>query len=127
MAGRAVVVRDGEDRLARRDHRDSHLVAGALYDLFRAAEFDGRQKLSVRQDIEVLARSAHADHLLDVGVVRGELLIADRPVFLDAFQASLAEIAFREAEAGRVPVDAAPAHRADAVNGDVVAVLVADR
>src|SRR5207245_7479259 len=83
--------------------------------------------LAVGENIEVLTRPAHADHALDVRVIGRQLLITDRPVLLDALQAALAEVALGEAEAGGVPVDAASAHRPDAIDGDVVAVLVADR
>src|SRR5439155_4410172 len=90
-------------------------------------KLDRRQELTVGENLQVLARSAHPYHALDVRVIGRELLIADRPVLLDAFQAALAEVALGEAEAGGVPVDAASAHGPDAVDGDVVAVLVADR
>src|SRR5690242_21018191 len=125
VARRAAVVRPGQHGFAHRNHGNTERGPGPLHDFFRAAELERRQILAVGNNVHVLARAGDADHFLDVGIVGRDLLIADRPVFLDAFDAALAEIALGKTEAHGVPVNGAAADRADAVHADVVGTFVA--
>src|SRR5262249_36514141 len=106
--------------------RNAHACAGPADNLFRAAELEGGKKVPVRNNFQILPSSGYANHLLDVGIVRGQFFIAERPVLLDALKTSFAEVPSRESEAGSIPVNSATASRPNSIHKNIVAVLIAN-
>ena len=94
--------------------------AALLGQPLRAAHVGRRTvELAVGDLRQALASAADANGPLDVAVERGQLFVRQRPVGLEPV-ASFAEVVLRETQRDRVPVGAAPAQDANAIDADAV-------
>jgi len=74
------LVRDGELGQPVRQVGDAERFAAAREDVVEAAQLHRRQVLAVGVARAALNGARHADHALDAGVVRRDLVVGDRPI-----------------------------------------------
>src|SRR6185312_831839 len=128
VALRAPVVRLGENRLAHRNHRNAHRLAGAFEDLFAATErYRGEIVFPGWQDFEVIVLPANANHLLDSFVIRREFFITNRPIVFYSVHRVLAKVDRSVAQHNRVPVQRPASKDANAVHAHAIGILVTNR
>ena len=127
MAGGPIVIVPGEQGFADRDNARAHALDITLQNLLAAAQGQRRKVvLPGGQCIDPVVIAAHADHFLDAVIIRGDFLVAERPVRFDAVERALAEIRGGIAENDGVPVHGSPAQHPDAVDAHVIGLLVAN-
>ena len=114
MTGGAAIVGLGQDRQPRRNAKDVQLVAGLLDNGFGAARLGRRQENSVRSAGNIFFRPEDSDVGLDLVVVRGYVLVAERPVVAHAVVRTDFEIHRSQTQSDASPVVGASADDARA-------------
>lgn len=127
MACGAIIVVAGEESFPDRDYFCTHAGDVAAQNLFAATERKRRKIVAAGgEGFYTVVVAADADHLLDALVIGRELVVGERPIDVDAVEAVFAEVGGRVAEDDGVPVNGAASEDTDAVDADVVGLLVAD-
>ena len=103
VARRPRIGRNGERRLAHVDQVRAERSRRTLQDLVAALQRDRRQEHAVGQILETVPIAAQTDFPLDRLVVRGDVLVVDRPVFAGAFERAALEVALAESQRHRIP------------------------
>ena len=114
VARRAAVDRLREDRHARRQHGDLQLLAGADDELLVAPRLGRRLELAVGLVGVAVARPEDAHEAVHAVVVRGNVLVRDRPVVAVSVAALALEVVRAEAQGDPAPVVRAAADHAGA-------------
>ena len=111
MAGGAPVDGPREDRQARRDAWNTHLVASQLHDPLVAARRGRRQKLPVGGVLEAFRRAENADQFFRFVVVGRQVVVRDRPIEAAAVPAVRLEVVGTHAQGdAAVMIGAATQH-----------------
>ena len=115
VARRPAVVVLRQDREARRHARDVELLLRPLNQQLVAARLGRRQKDAVGLVGELRqVRAEDADQLVDLVVVRLDVIVGDRPVVAEAIEALAAEVIRAESQRDAPPVIGPPAEHARA-------------
>ena len=80
MAGRTFATRLGQCRFSHMNHADSQTAGASLNDLVRATHRHGRQKLAIRQILQMICVAAHSHLLFHFIVVWRQIGIINRPI-----------------------------------------------
>ena len=114
VAGRTPVQRTREDRQPLRNARDLEPVGRGLDEQLVAARARRRLKDAIGLVGQVLDRAEDPDELIDLVVIRLEVVVADWPVVAEPVDAPAAEIVRAESQRDPPPVIRAPAEHARA-------------
>src|SRR5688572_19743439 len=97
MARRPAVVSFSQSVFPRVNRANTHSSGSFLEDPFTAAKWERLKEFSIREIQESFARACHADLGVYPVKIRGQVVIADRPILSCSIKRSTLEIAGTEA------------------------------
>ena len=112
VAGRAAIERPGQDRHPRRYARDLEPVAGLLDQPLVGARGGRRLEDAVGLVLQPFVAAEQADHLVELVVVRLDVVVGDGPVVAQPIAAAALEVPGAEAQGDAAPVVRAPSEHA---------------
>src|SRR5579875_2159278 len=128
VAGRAIVVRHREHRLAHWNQRNTHLLRSPRQNALTATHGNGRQIVIAGGDnLQMVVPPRNADNPFDAIVIGRQFLVAQRPIFFNSRQRPLPKILRCIAQSDGIPMQCPPTENPDAVHSDRVRVFVANR